>query len=98
MWSDDQWNNQELSDWLMANSIQQLTGEKNEAKAWKALFTSFNVKNGKKAKGYQKGEKIGIKVNMNNTGGYPMPTLWKLPWQTTLHLAPYLIQKAMALP
>lgn len=70
MWSDDQWNNQELSDWLVANSIIQLTGEKNENKAWKALFTSFNVKQGKKAKGYQKGEKIGIKVNMNNTGGY----------------------------
>lgn len=35
-------------------------------KAWKALFKNFNQTHGRGNKGYQKGEKIAIKLNMNN--------------------------------
>lgn len=69
-WYEDRWNNQEDADWLMRQSILSLTGEKKERAAWTALFTSFNHRQGKGAKGYRKGERIAIKINQNNTNAH----------------------------
>lgn len=69
-WFEDRWNNQEAADWLVANAITGLTGEKSESKAWNALFKDFNLRNGRGKHGYKKGEKIAIKANMNNTFVY----------------------------
>lgn len=66
-WYNERWVNQDDADWLVAQALVSLTGQKNEAKAWKALFVWFNQQHGKGKRGYQAGEKIGIKVNMNNT-------------------------------
>lgn len=69
-WYEDKWTNQESADWLVSEALISLTGAKTEAKAWNALFTYHNKKvNGKKS-GYKKGERVGIKVNMNNTYTY----------------------------
>ena len=66
LWVEDRWNDQDKADAMIKEAVIQLTGKKNVKKAWKALFRSFNeAKRGMK-KGYQKGEKIAIKLNMNN--------------------------------
>ena len=66
-WFENKWNNQENCDWLLHQTLLTVTGQDTDSKAWDALFVSFNQtkKNGKKS--YQKGEKIAIKINQNNT-------------------------------
>lgn len=48
-------------------TLTSLTGEKPEAKAWDALFKSFNGMQGRGASGYKSGQKIAVKINQNNT-------------------------------
>ncbi|MBQ7968076.1 MAG: DUF362 domain-containing protein [Bacteroidaceae bacterium] len=66
LWVEDRWNDQEKADKMIRSAVTQLAGEKKAKKAWKALFKNFNQTHGRGNKGYQKGEKIAIKLNMNN--------------------------------
>ena len=66
-WFDDSCNDYALCRWLVATTLRNLTGEKSEKRAWRAVFTYFNTQRGKQGKSYGKGEKIAIKVNNNNT-------------------------------
>ena len=50
---------------MMSATIQGLTGESSDAQAWNALFRHFNKTHGFGNTGYQKPEKIAIKINMN---------------------------------
>jgi len=63
-WSDTN-TNQLVVNSMMSKSIQYLTGEVTDAKAWDALFRHFNQTHGFGDVGYQVGEKITIKINMN---------------------------------
>ena len=66
-WYEDKWNNQENCDWMMHQALVTLTGQKDEKRAWKALFESFNKSKRNLKQAYKKGEKIAIKINQNNT-------------------------------
>ena len=66
LWVEDRWNNQQKADDMIREAIIQLTGETTAQKAWKALFCHFNKEHGKGSRGYKKGEKIAVKLNMNN--------------------------------
>ena len=66
-WFQDEWNNQDNCDWMMAQTLLSLTGQNNEKEAWKALFVHFNKNREKGENSYKQGEKIAIKVNNNNT-------------------------------
>ena len=66
LWVEDRWNNQQKADAMIREAIIQLTGETTAQKAWKALFCHFNKEHGKGSRGYKKGEKIAVKLNMNN--------------------------------
>ena len=66
LWVEDRWNDQLKADKMIRAAVTQLTGEKKAKKAWKALFKDFNQTHGRGNRGYQKGEKIAIKLNMNN--------------------------------
>jgi hypothetical protein len=69
-WWEDKYTNQEETDILLKESLLLLTGDNNPGDAWQSLFLHFNkTKHGRKA-GYQKGEKIAIKINQNNTSGH----------------------------
>lgn len=70
LWSDPRWNSQEKADAMLREALVALTGEKTPRKAWKALFRDFNKTHGKGETGYRKGEKVAIKLNMNNTLSY----------------------------
>ena len=52
---------------MFIQSLHSLTGKNNSADAWDALFRSFN--DGDSGEPYKKGEKIVIKINMNQDGG-----------------------------
>ena len=69
-WYEDRWNNQDDADWMVSAALIELTGAKNEKKAWEALFKDFNKRHHGKAKGYKRGQKVAVKLNLNNTFAY----------------------------
>lgn len=66
LWVEDRWNNQAKADAMIDETIRTLTGETEMKKAWKALFRNFNKIHDRGNRGYKRGEKIAIKLNMNN--------------------------------
>lgn len=69
-WYEDSCNNQGATDQMIADIILTLTDAPDQKQAWDALFKDFNKRSGRKAKGYRKGEKIAVKLNLNNTFEY----------------------------
>jgi len=51
---------------MFSDGIKNLAGAKTEEEAWESLFKHFNFVNGNGKKDYQPGEKIAIKINLNN--------------------------------
>jgi len=68
-WWDDDNTDQLVVDYMVSKTIQELTGEPNDVSAWDALFRHFNQTRGLGDIGYQRGEKIAIKLNMNQDNG-----------------------------
>jgi len=64
-WWDEGNTDQKVVDAMMSSMMQKLTGESSDAQAWDALFRHFNKTHGFGDAGYQKPEKIAIKLNMN---------------------------------
>jgi hypothetical protein len=69
-WWEEQNNNQSVIDQMVASGIKELAGTNNGTQAWQTLFAYFNQVHGNGNVGYQPGEKIAIKLNFNNAGGY----------------------------
>jgi len=67
-WEDDN-TNQDVVDYMVSKAIQTLTGQPNNKDAWDALFRHFNRTKGFGDIGYQDGEKVVIKINMNQDSG-----------------------------
>jgi hypothetical protein len=66
-WWEDRFVNQAESDKVIKDALLQLTNDKDPSKAWNQLFVFFNQKKHNSTRGYQKNEKIAIKINQNNT-------------------------------
>lgn len=66
LWVEDRWNRQDLADDMVRQAVVQLAGKRSAAKAWEALFRHFNRTHGRGDRGYREGEKIAVKLNMNN--------------------------------
>ena len=69
-WWDDQFNNQKETDKLLEQTLFTLTGKQTEKDAWEILFSYYNQTKQNRDQGYQPGEKIAIKINMNNTDAH----------------------------
>lgn len=69
-WWDDNGTSQTVVDQMQSRSLRELTGATNDVAAWNALFRQFNQTHGRGDVGYQSGEKIAVKINLNNSGGY----------------------------
>jgi len=65
-WWDDANCDPKIASAMVSASLTGLTGEKSERAAWDALFRHFNQTRRFGDNGYQPGEKIAIKINMNN--------------------------------
>ncbi len=68
-WWDDDNTNQDVVDYMVSKAIQTLTGQPNDKQAWDAIFRHFNQTNGFGDVSYQQGEKVVIKINMNQDSG-----------------------------
>ena len=66
-WFEDRWNDQNKCDQLLWETLCLLTGTTNEKEAWVELFSYFNKSKGKATLPYQRGQKIAVKINQNNT-------------------------------
>ena len=65
-WWEKQNNNQTILDAMFSQGVLDVTGAPNITTAWDALFHNFNTRHGNGDHGYQLGEKIAIKINLNN--------------------------------
>ena len=70
MWHDPSWNDQSKADEMIREGIRTIAVNNDVKKAWKAIFKDFNKTHGRGSAGYSAGEKIAIKLNMNNTFSY----------------------------
>lgn len=81
-WWDDNNTDQAITDKMFEQAMLHITGEANSEKAWDKLFKYQNALKGNGNRGYKKGEKVVVKVNINAMGkpdakwiakGYPSP-------------------------
>jgi hypothetical protein len=93
-WWADESNDQKETDQLLSQTLFSLTNTKTEQKAWDALFTYFNQVKHKQQKGYLAGEKIAIKINMNNTDAHQSSNRINANPQLVLSLLSSLINEA----
>ena len=63
-------NNQKVINQMFSDGIKALAGVENNSDAWDILFKYFNLEHGNGELGYQPGEKIAIKINLNNCYGF----------------------------
>ena len=70
-WWQKENNDQTAISRMYSDGLQHLAGVNTDGEAWDVLFRYFNIEHEKGDVGYQPGEKIAIKINMNN--GYYEP-------------------------
>jgi len=75
-WWDDENTDPELTDLMVSEALRSLAGQRTDAEAWDALFRYFNRTVNGVDRGYQAGEKIAIKLNMNQDRNNGAP--WRL--------------------
>ena len=94
-WWDDDNTDQSRVDVMISKSIRQLTGQSSDSQAWDALFKHFNRTKGSGDAGYKKGQKIAVKINMNQERGRPWSPEVGLPSPHVIYsLVDQLINKA----
>jgi hypothetical protein len=64
-WYLDANSNQDVISAMLSTGLQNLSGAASDAAAWDSIFKYYNVNHGKGKVGYQAGEKIVIKINLN---------------------------------
>ena len=65
-WWNEENNNQDVIKEMYSIGLQGLTDASSDYEAWDSLFKYFNSEHGSGEVGYQPGEKIAIKININN--------------------------------
>lgn len=66
-WWDDDNIDQNRLEAMYDKSLRALSGASSVKKAWQNIFRYYNEQNGRGRRGYQKGETVVIKINLNNT-------------------------------
>lgn len=69
LYSDAENNSQTRVDDMMEGVVMALSTKQTPREAWDELFCTFNEKKGKGYTGYKPGEKIAVKINLNDNGG-----------------------------
>jgi uncharacterized protein (DUF362 family) len=64
-WWDEGNIDQSIVDRMVSQALQSVTGDKTDKKAWTSLFRSFNQSHDAGKVGYRPGEKVVVKLNMN---------------------------------
>lgn len=84
-WWDDANVDQEVVDTMVSQSLRTLTSEPNDAAAWDALFRHFNGARNLGDVGYQPGEQIVVKINMNQDNGGAWTSRAGMPSPQMIH-------------
>jgi hypothetical protein len=94
-WWNDTHTQQQVVDSMLSKSLKSLSGKFTDVQSWDAIFKYYNEQHGKGSIGYAAGEKIAIKINLNDcTGpGNPGNTSLATP-QTILSLLKQLVNNA----
>jgi hypothetical protein len=79
-WQDANTNSDSVKS-MVSKSLRWLTGKAADEAAWDTLFRNFNFKHGRGNHGYQNGEKIVIKLNMN-PADYPAASWDNRPYSS----------------
>jgi hypothetical protein len=80
---------------MIAETICKLTGKNSDIQAWDAIFKYFNATHQKGEIGYKQGEKIAVKINLNNCATHgPMDGSSNISPQMVLGLLRQLVNKA----
>ncbi|MCL5271309.1 MAG: DUF362 domain-containing protein [bacterium] len=66
-WWEDRFTSQAEVERMLARVVCAVAGTADPAAAWGALFRDFNARHGHPAAGYARGEKIAIKINLNQS-------------------------------
>ena len=74
-WWDDAHTHQAVVDRMISRTLQALTDQRTDRQAWDAVFRHFNQTHGFGKEGYRRGEKIAIKLNMNQD----QSNVWGVP-------------------
>ena len=64
-WYEDRFVNAQRADQMLCETLRLVTGAKTDAAAWKNLFRYNNQQRGRGDVGYQPGEKVVVKLNLN---------------------------------
>ncbi|KAH3759828.1 Select DUF362 domain-containing protein [Pelomyxa schiedti] len=64
-WWEDQYVNLSMVESMLLNSLTKLTSTTTAADAWKTLFTYYNKVHSNTYKGYDKTQKVAVKINLN---------------------------------
>jgi hypothetical protein len=98
-WFEDRFTDPVLADQMLSQSLCRLTGASREADAWIALFRHSNQLRGRRDAGYQPGEKVAVKLNLNCCKDQAELTqgLYNTP-QLSLALLRQLVQEAGVRP
>jgi len=97
-WWEDAHNDQHAIDGLLSHAVRWLSNEKDDAAAWQALFKYFNATHGRGQTSYRPGEKIAIKVNLNNTTDHATNNRLNTSPHLTLSLVRELVEFAHVKP
>jgi len=82
-------------DIMLSETINNLTGKSSDAMAWNEIFRYFNRTHDKGDRGYQPGEKIAVKINLNNSNNHgAMNSCSNISPQMVLGLLRQLVDKA----
>jgi parallel beta-helix repeat protein len=84
-WWDDQNVDPQIVDSMVSQALRTLTGQTEDAAAWDALFRFFNRTRGLGDVGYQRGEKIAVKINMNQDSGGTWSSTAGMPSPQMIH-------------
>lgn len=79
---------------LLSFTIQKLTGEKNDKKAWKEIFKYYNKTHRGISRGYKPGEVVLVKINLNNSGANKQDNLIDASPQMVLAMVRQLVNEA----
>jgi uncharacterized protein (DUF362 family) len=64
-WYEDKFTDAARAGQMLSRALRTLSGAKTDAEAWTALFRHFNRTHGRGDVGYQPGEKVAVKLNLN---------------------------------
>lgn len=93
-WWLDQYTDRDKCEEMVSTALQSLTGATADVDAWDKIFRHFNSTTRKLDRGYEKGEVVAVKINLNNSGTRKKDNLCDATPQMVLAVVRQLVNQA----